>query len=738
MIDNKRFVVALIVLAPLLPSVAAAQIGRSCPIDVIPHPGGSSPAQLPDGSSPPIELEADVIEAPGPDKLVLSGDAQIMQGPQSIFGQQLQYDKVEDQVEAAGDVVVHSPRGDRVKASFTTIQLETQIGEARDADFLLADEGRRSREPDTAIVSGRGTAEEIFFEGEGRLRAKNATYSACPIGQDDVVLSAGEITLDKDTGIGRAKNLKLKFKNVPIFYLPAATFPISDERKSGFLFPSFGSGDDLGFVFDLPYYFNISPHRDATLIPRYYQDRGFQLGGEFRYLNKRSEGVLRGEFLPDDDVTGDNRWGYSYDHDHEFGRRRQWEGEIEVQDVSDERYLDDFSNNLDISSSTHLPQRGDLRYRDDILSFQGTVVSYTTLDENIPNESRPYDQLPQLILDAEWDDVSVFDVGADTSLINFDRSDRVRGWRGRVKPFVSLPIEPVYGYLRPRLSGQFIGYNLEDQQPGNSSSPSVFVPIFSIDSKLIFERLGQKTTQTLEPRLFYAYIPDEDQDEFPNFDTGESDFNNFGNLFREERFFGGDRIGDTNQLTAGLTWRLLNAKTGRERLRASIAQLYYFEDRVVTLQPDDAGADDGLTENDSDIFAEIGGDVTESWDLSSAIQWDTDESRTEEFRFDVEYGPPTALNKNFAIGYRFRRDSTEQVDARLKWPLGKRWSFNVVERYSIEDEQNLETTVGLGYEACCWGVRVSAQNRQNRDEESRTVFFVTLEFKGLGRVTSGF
>ncbi len=729
MTNEKLLAAVVLALTPLVPTVAAAQAGGACPIDVIPHPGGGSPAFQADGSPPPIELEADQIELPSTDLVVLIGNAQVSQGAKSIYGERLQYDKASDQIEVEGDVTIHTPRGDRVDASFANVQLETQIGEARDGRFWLADKRRKATGPEQAIVSGRGEAERVFFEGEGRIRAENATYTQCPIGKDDVVLSVSELTLDKDTGVGKAKGMKVKFKGVPIFYWPQASFPITDERKSGFLFPSFGGGNTLGAAIDLPYYFNISPHRDATLVPRYYGERGFQLGGEFRYLNERSQGILRGEFLPDDDDYGDDRWGYSFDHDQRFGDG--WRAEVEVQEVSDERYLDDFSNNLDVSSATHLPQRAEVRYSGEIVQFGAQVLSHTTLDSNITSANRPYDQLPEFNLDAKWRDVGAFDLGFDSSLVNFDRDDRVHGWRGRVKPYVQLPLEERYGYLRPKLSAQFIGYDLTDQTPGASDSPSAFVPMFSVDGKIFFERLGKNnTTQSLEPRLFYVFIPEENQDDFPNFDTGEVNADNFGNLFREQRFFGGDRVGDTNQLTAGLTWRLLDSE-GDERLQASIAQLYWFEDRKVNLRPGEVD-----TENDSDIFAELRGDVTDSWNLNSALQWNTNDSQTQEFRFDIEYEPN--VSRFFALGYRFRRNSEQQVNARLRWPLGPRWSLSVTERYSIDEEQNLETTVGLTYDSCCWALHFGAQSRQDQDEDQREVVLVSFELKGLGRISSGF
>jgi LPS-assembly protein len=89
----------------------------------------------------------------------------------------------------------------------------------------------------------------------------------------------------------------------------------------------------------------------------------------------------------------------------------------------------------------------------------------------------------------------------------------------------------------------------------------------------------------LEPRLFYLYVPYRDQNDIPLFDSSP-DGSRYDWLFRRNRFVGADRMGDANQLTAAVTTRVIDGASGRERLRASIGQIQYFEDRRVTLTPE--------------------------------------------------------------------------------------------------------------------------------------------------------
>ena len=136
--------------------------------------------------------------------------------------------------------------------------------------------------------------------------------------------------------------------------------------------------------------------------------------------------------------------------------------------------------------------------------------------------------------------------------------------------------------------------------------------LLSLDAGLFFDRpwqfAGRSYYQTLEPRLFYVYVPFRDQSKLPNFSTAEVDFGTNA-LFRENRFIGGDRVGDANQVTMAVTSRLVEPDSGLERLKATLGQIYYFEPQRVTL---DAAAppQEG---SKSDLLALVSGQVTPSF-----------------------------------------------------------------------------------------------------------------------------
>ena len=470
----------------------------------------------------------------------------------------------------------------------------------------------------------RGSAKTALVEGKEVSHYEGITYTTCRPGNDDWRLEASKLTVDRRTGVGTVRHGTLRFGNLPVAYLPYGSFPIDGRRKSGFLVPSLGTSDGTGIEIETPYYFNLAPNYDATLTPRLLSKRGLMPGGQFRYLTETHRGELLAEILPNDRDSSpsdpDTRGAVSYQHQGRLAPRLNTD--INLNYVSDDNYLEDFGNNLDIASTRQLERRGDLRYRGEDWSLLGRLQYYQTVDRNIANEDRPYSRLPQFLflLDKPNQHFGLT-YHLDTEYDYFDHSDsnQVVGHRFALEPGISLPLRRSYGHLIPKLFAQYRYYDLNNSEEGQGDSPSLTIPTFSLDSGLVFERqtdwFRNDSTQTLEPRLFYLLTPYKNQDDLPVFDTSLVGFN-FNSLFRENRFTGRDRIGDANQLTAALTSRTLSESTGTELLRASLGQIYYFRDRDVQL-PDEPVASD----NSSILAAETAARISADWSTRANLFW---------------------------------------------------------------------------------------------------------------------
>ena len=671
-----------------------------------------------------IKLSADSADLAKEGSSNFKGNVVITRADETLTADTVNYDQDAELATANGNASLEdssiSIRGDKIKLDFKNDK--TTVSNAK---FDLYDK------------HGRGVAERLRRDGnKNTTRLKNTTYTTCPSGNDDWYLNADKIKLDHEEGRGTATNVSVNFKGIPFFYAPVMTFPIDDRRKSGFLTPSFGSSDESGAEFSIPYYWNIAPNRDATITPRVLGKRGLQLRGEYRYLSEKSKGIISGEYLPGDNQYKDDRYLFTYKNTSAITPRVRVNADINY--VSDDDYFEDLGNNIRLSSITHLRRNLDATYSGDFWSVTGRLQGYQTIDNTIPSTSRPYERLPQVVFNANLPNQNFgLDYGLYAEAVYFNRDDSVTGSRFDILPSVSLPLRNSYGYITPKLGLRYTKYDLDNTLSGTDSSPDRSVPVFSIDSGVYFDRDtsfgGRAMTQTLEPRLYYLKVPKRNQNNLIVDETGQSvvfdsglfDFS-FDQLFRDNRFSGADRIGDANQLTTALTTRFIDKSSGIERASASIGQIFYFEDREVTLP--NASID---KDNSSDIVAEVTARFTRSLSARAGIQWNPHNKVTEKGIVSVRYQSEDNHIVNFS--YRQRQNLLEQTDLSVNWPISRQWSAVGRWNYALDQERTIDAFAGLEYENCCWIARVVGREYINdlSQTDENFAFMFQLELKGL-------
>lgn len=656
-----------------------------------------------------------------PDGLTeFTGNVEIQGDNQSLSAERLLYDKNTERLDATGNVSFKEASGLSYLTEETHLNLDSRTGYAGNGSFRFED------------GSARGDAERIDFEGPDHTRFTRVRYTTCAPGRDDWYLKMKELELDTEKNIGTARHASVNFQGVPILYLPYLSFPISDERKSGFLIPRAGYASKRGFEIATPYYLNLAPNYDDTLTPEVMTRRGLQLQNEFRYLSRRSGGKLEFEILPNDRLAnGDTRAAGTYLHKTQFNP--YWSANVDVRGISDKEYFDDFKDDLGVTSQTHLPQNAQVDYRGPSWNFTARAADYQTIDRNIAPADRPYERLPQLTLSLNRPAQSNrINYSFDSELVNFERDLSVTGVRLGLNPSVSFPLSSSYAFLTPRVGLRHISYRLSGSP---DDTPTLTRGVFSLDSGLVFERESTWSkrlfTQTLEPRLYYLYIPDKNQDSLPNFDTSLPVFS-FYNLFRDNRFVGGDRIGDANQVTAAVTTRFIDRQDGVERARVSLGRIYYLEDRQVNLPA-------GTTNTEaSDIVAEVTATLASHWYVRSNGQWNREDNQTQKYSYYLQYNP--AKDRIVNLGRRFSRGELEQTDISTEWPLATRWTFRARSLRSQEGNRNLETYAGVEYNACCWALRVLGKRRlsidplNNNEAKQRFSIMVQLELNGLSKL----
>jgi LPS-assembly protein len=578
--------------------------------------------------------------------------------------------------------------------------------------------------------NSRGAADRLQISQDGLLQLDNVSYTTCPPGSDDWLLQASDIDLDSRSGTGTARGVKLRFQGIPILYAPYLSFPISDARKSGMLTPEIGTTSRSGNEIVVPLYWNIAPNYDATFTPRLLTDRGLQLQTQFRYLTEVHRGVIDGEYLNDDSLTGESRSYVGVDHTSLF--RNRWRGKIEFREVSDNQYFEDLGGSLSTSTITHLNRALRFDYHTDNLSLFGQVQDYQTIDDAIAADDEPYRRLPQLLAQASWPDLWLGStINLDSEIVKFDRNVGVTGWRFNVAPELELPLERPGLFFTPAIAMDYTSYDLSNTAPGQPDNPERVLPIASVDTGFVLERLinnsSRQRIQTIEPRMLYVHVPFEDQSDLPVFDTITPDLN-LVQLFRKNRFLGVDRIADTDQLSIGITTRVLDVATGRELMSGTIGQIRYFNNSNVSLP-----SAPSFTDKSSDYIAELRFLLLRNVNFDLGHQWGTRDRGTTQSEARLQYRP--ADNRIINLAYRYRRESLEQGDVSWSWPLSRKWNFVGRYNYSFRDDKALEEFYGLEYESCCWGLRfVSRRYISTRDGTRDTTYGLQLVLKGMASV----
>ncbi|OAM51416.1 LPS biosynthesis protein [Methylovorus sp. MM2] len=601
--------------------------------------------------------------------------------------------------------------------------------------------------------NSRGNAEEILFEGQDRKHLKNARYTTCSADSDDWYIKAKDLELDDYTKTGTATHARVEFMGLPILYTPWINFSFVNQRKSGLLAPTWGATSRSGFEILTPFYWNIAPDMDATFATRYLSKRGLQYQAELRYIGETYSGINNVEYLEKDINTERARYYAKLKHDQNWGNG--WTAGYNLEKVSDDKYFSEMTTRITATSRVNLPQAGFVSYTGDVWQFNALVQKYQHLQNTSSSvvTSAPYEKLPQLTLSGN-DDFGPFNANLYTQWVSFDRDQNnpkvittdnggllttsVTGNRMTAYPSVSLPMAQPYGYITPKIGVHYTSYGLDNPEynlngvNGSYQPDNRTLPIMSVDSGLFFDRkvrvVKNSYTQTLEPRLFYVYIPYKDQSMLPVFDTAQSDLS-MNTLFLENQFTGNDRVNNANQLSLAVTSRMIDSRTGEQRMAATVGQRFYFADQKVgvpgaTLRTGDS----------SDIITAVTARLLNKWNIDAAYQYNTDTAETIKSNIGARYSPE--LGKVFNLSYRYTQTRLEQINVSGQWPLGSgfyglgRWN------YSLKEGQPIEGLAGLEYDAGCWQARTVMQRVSTATANANYALFFQLELGGLASIGS--
>ena len=589
--------------------------------------------------------------------------------------------------------------------------------------------------------TGSGNAKDILIKNKDII-LKDGTFTSCSITDPDWELSSSTTTLFNDIDRGHAYNMLLKYKNVPVFYTPFLSFPLSDKRQSGILTPSFGSAGDSGTYISIPYYFNLAENYDYTVELKSLSDRGILIDNEFRYLGLKGSSLINFTHLENDDEFGNDRYLYSVNDQRSLINTLNSSGEstdgmtmyssISYSRVSDLDYFDDFGNSLSTASQSSVKRdlrifgakyldKGQLNYEISSLTYQPSQLGIL----------EQYETSPSILLDYSSSGAkNNYKYNIKTRYDEFKHKDssKTEGSRYVVYPSMQMPIIREGWELHSKLGIRYIDYNLND----SATSKSKTTPIASLRGKLYFDKQIGNKLYTMEPEAYLLYIPVGNQDDNPIFDSGMKEFKY--SLFSENQFYGEDRLNDAKQLALALTHRIIDEESGDELFTGTIGQIFHFDDRDVHLTANTKRHSDA-----SNIIGLISAQISEKSLLSIGSVFNPHSGHGMRNAFRYRYDNSTGLrNKIFNADYRFVRGSEEEIDLSGVYSFNKNFSAVGKFNYSFSNNRSnaedlIDTMFGIEMNSCCYAIKVVARDYWTGTKKDNIIYF---EFLPKGLTTS--
>ena len=698
----------------------------------------------------PIFVSGDRVSGRPGQETVIEGNAQLRRGATLIRADRLEYSQTDATARASGNVRINQG-GSVFEGPALQINVETFAGSMQSPRYQFL----RSQ--------GQGEAERVDFVDDRRAVVRNASYSTCtrqpgPSWMPDWILRANSIRIDTEANEGVAEGALLSFKGFPLLPIPAISFPLSDDRKSGFLPPSVGLDNQSGLDVSLPYYWNIAPNRDATLIPTLMSKRGVDLNAEFRYLESAYQGSLRFNAMPTDRLRDRSRWGLSYIHDADLGAQFSSTSlarlNLKLNRVSDDNYWRDFPRASSSLTQRLLANDATLAWADGPLQLNLRAQKWQTLQDPTAPITPPYDRIPQLSARYQKMLPGGIDLSLSADYTRFEADPAFTRQPNVHRSHVLAQASRTWGapgwFFTPKMQWHASSYRFDQPLVNGALSANRVVPTFSLDTGLIFEReaayFGKSVKQTLEPRAFLVSTPFRDQSLLPVYDSAANDFN-FATIYSENAFGGHDRISDSRLLTLGLSSRWIDPDSGAQLARVGAAQRIRFKDQNVTL-PGAAPVVDRV----SDLLLGASVNWNPQWSLDSTLQYNAKIGASERFTLGARYKPGNY--RVVGATYRLQRNASEQIDLNWQWPLNDLWGdkgkdfgagqgqgdgrwYSVGRiNFSLRDGKLVDSLLGFEYDAGCWIGRIVVERLQNSQANVNKRILFQLEFVGFSSLGS--
>ncbi|MEC8299065.1 MAG: LPS assembly protein LptD, partial [Pseudomonadota bacterium] len=697
-----------------------------------------------DSNDKKIRISADNASYEEGDITALSGDVKITGRGQQIRASQITIDNSTQSYSGEGAISLNRPdfliRGERIRGN-----LLEETADLEDASFLLKD----------SLL--RGGANSLRQEKD-TVSILQGSLTSCESKDNTWRITSSQIRLKKAETFGSASNVVLRVKGLPIGYLPFMQFPVGEERKTGFLWPAIGHSNVGGTDLAIPYYFNISPSKDAIYTLRNISQRGLMHEGELRFLNSFSKNAIGSTFLHKDKQTAlgrskenkeDDRWLLQINH---RGRSGSWSSGINYTNISDIYYFDDlgdfsssdseFTKFQNRTNASSLLQMGSVQYAGGKWDANLEFRNFKSLE---PTEPKQYSVLPRLTVSGGVKLGPVSTKGfLQATEFDSNAEEAPTGRRLVLDVHLSSEFKRPWGFIEPSFRALTKRYKIDTPESTQVERETVSAVQTAIASGLIFDRplslWGKNFYQTLEPRVLYLYSHETDTDLIPSFDSVELS-NGINQIFRKTRFSGFDRLGNSHQISSIVKTSMISARRGKEIFSASIGKVFYLQEyKKISREP--LKQDETSKKSPLVFSASVSGkhfDIIGNYELSTA------KNQSNKGFLGIRYSPSesSSFNLNYAMDLdnpHRNKDSYESEEMDFAFAVKLREDLKLIGRwnYGLSSDQTLDSLLGFELDDCCWSAKLVLRRHKEKlrenlfaGRESQDKFLQQLQETGI-------
>ncbi len=674
----------------------------------------------------------------------LRGDVEYSFGDSRILADEVDLNRSERKIEARGNITFTEQNKLELVSDSLLIDLNNRALLSGISTYKIGSK-------ETGEVQLIGMADEVDVMPDGSITLVNFSGTNCPEGFMGITVKSSRADIDLTRLQGSAEKVSVYFGNQRIIVIPKIWFPVGSVRQSGFLYPTFGHSKKYGATVEVPYYLNLAPNYDATPAVTVMSQRGVRLSSEFRHISENSQTEFYIEALPNDAERHiNNRGGFLIDYDWHDGEYLY--ANLDSKLVSDRYYLNDFDDIFGKSDDDYLQQTASVDYRGDNFLLSSGVTRFIATSPSIES-NEPFDRVPWIEFDQTLHFHPKFSAQSQLSFNNFRRESTNEGKRSTARVLLNSRFGQQYASLDIGIGGHYLGYENATTYMRDGSTvrnpdlnDSATVPMAIVDGRITFDQVvpdSSKTQWSLTPRMKYVRIDYEDQSDFPEFDTTRRLIENLEDLFAENRYVGGDRVGNTKQLTLAVSSELKDSQTKEKLFGFDIGQTIYYEDRKLMLEDEMGMPPADMNPNTkpenldkskrSDWFVGAYARLNQDWKTSaSALLDDQDSNQVNQSSIELQRGLRAG---SFRVVYRKSNDEaidTEQYGYRVTQNFDSPWKLDLTHLYSAEEDESALAEVVWSYESCCWTGAITIGRDLDSDGTGNSYASVFFSPRGFG------